>query len=159
MFTYRYISLSRDSNGSNLSTDTLPRAPCVSQAIVRSSMVQETLNVLPIKRNVNRAKTWCKPKCRVWTWYKPNCFGSFHVNVKDSMWTIFQARTAIKSVLWLVSNGWLVAEIWSFQVLGWSGAPKLSFCWVYMLWFTCLRLSFVPMILGLHLWILDSNLV
>ena len=149
MFTYRYISLSRDSNGTNLSTDTLPRTPCVSQAIVRSSMVQETLNVLPRKRDVNRVWTWCKPKCRVWTWYKPNCFGSFHVNVKDSMWTIFQARTAIKSVLWLVSNGWLVAEIWSFQVLGWSGAPKLSLlglhavvymptikCRAYDYWFT-----------------------
>ena len=35
MITYRYISLSKDSNGSNLSTDTLHRAPHVSQAIVR----------------------------------------------------------------------------------------------------------------------------
>ena len=35
MFAYRYISLSKDSNGSNLSSDTLPRAPRVSQAIVR----------------------------------------------------------------------------------------------------------------------------
>ena len=42
------------------------------------------------------------------------------------MRTDFQARTAIKSVRRLVSNGWLVAEIWSFQVLGWGGAPKLS---------------------------------
>ena len=91
-----------------------------------SSMVLGTLNVLPRTRDVNRVWTWCKPNCRVWTWCKPNCLGSFHVNVKDSMWTIFQAQTAIKSVCWLVSNGWLVAEIWSFQVLGWGGAPKLS---------------------------------
>ena len=35
MFAYRYISLSKDSNGSILSTDTLTRAPRVSQAIVR----------------------------------------------------------------------------------------------------------------------------
>ena len=35
MFAYRYISLSKDSNGSNLSADTLSRAPRVSQAIVR----------------------------------------------------------------------------------------------------------------------------
>ena len=38
----------------NLSIDTLPRAPRVSQAIVRSSMVQGTLNVLPRTRDVNR---------------------------------------------------------------------------------------------------------
>ena len=35
MFAYSYISFSKDSNGSNLSTDTLPRALLVSQAIVR----------------------------------------------------------------------------------------------------------------------------
>ena len=32
--------------------------------------------------------------------------------------TIFWLRTVIKSVLWLVSIGDLVAEIWSFQVWG-----------------------------------------
>jgi hypothetical protein len=43
--------------------------------------------------------------------------------------TICRPQTVIKSVLWLVSNGCLVAEIWSFQVffLGWCGAPKIKF--------------------------------
>ena len=40
--------------------------------------------------------------------------------------TICGLQTVIKSVVWLVSNGWSVAEIWSFQVLGWCGATKLG---------------------------------
>ena len=46
--------------------------------------------------------------------------------------TVCRSRTVIKSVLWLVSNGCLVAEIWSFQVLGWYDAQKLSLHSVYM---------------------------
>jgi hypothetical protein len=46
--------------------------------------------------------------------------------------TICRPRTVIKFVLWLVSNGCLVAEIWSLQVLGWCGAQKFSFHSVYM---------------------------
>ena len=35
--------------------------------------------------------------------------------------TIRRSRTVIKSVLWFVANGALVAEIWPFQVLqGWG---------------------------------------
>ncbi len=45
---------------------------------------------------------------------------------------ICRSRTVIKSVLWLVSNGCSVAEIWPFQVLGWCGAPKISLHSVYM---------------------------
>ena len=48
--------------------------------------------------------------------------------------TICRPQTVIKSVLWLISNGCLVAEIWTFQVLGWCGAPKLSLHSVYMQW-------------------------
>ena len=47
--------------------------------------------------------------------------------------TICRPQTVIKSVLWLISNGCLVAETWSFQVLGLCGAPKLSLHSVYML--------------------------
>ena len=50
--------------------------------------------------------------------------------------TMFWLWTVIKSVLWLISNGWLVVEIWSFQVLGWCSAPKISLHLVYT-WFTC----------------------
>ena len=111
-----FISLSKDSNGSNLSADTLPRAPRVSQAIDR------------VEYGPRNSK--CAPKNKGWklcvNLVQTKFLGRFHVNVKGSMWTIFQAQTAIKSVLWLVSNRWLVAEIWSFQVLGWGGAPKLS---------------------------------
>ena len=39
----------------------------------------------------------------------------------------------IKSVLWFVSNGQLVAEICSFQVLRWWSAAKLGLHLVYML--------------------------
>jgi hypothetical protein len=47
--------------------------------------------------------------------------------------TIFRLLTVIKSVLCFVSNGHLVAEIWSFQVLRWWSAPKLGLHLVYML--------------------------
>ena len=56
--------------------------------------------------------------------------------------TIRRSLTIIKSVLWLVSNGCLVAEIWSFQVLGGCGAQKLSLHSVYMQWYqTMLKLG------------------
>jgi hypothetical protein len=41
--------------------------------------------------------------------------------------TIFQSRTIIESVLWLISNGSSVVEIWPFQVWGCCGASNLSF--------------------------------
>jgi hypothetical protein len=46
---------------------------------------------------------------------------------------IFRLLAAIQSVLWFVSNGQLVAEICSFQVLRWWSAAKLGFHLVYML--------------------------
>jgi hypothetical protein len=45
----------------------------------------------------------------------------FLVQTKAKLGIICRSRTVIKSVLWLVSNGCLVAEIWPFQVLGWCG--------------------------------------
>ena len=51
--------------------------------------------------------------------------------------TIFPLRTVIKSVLWLVSIGELVAEIWSFQV--WGGDEMFQ-NYVYT-WFTCLDID------------------
>ena len=54
--------------------------------------------------------------------------------------TIRRARTVIKSVLWFVANGALVAEIWPFQVLQGSGRTDTEFTRgllvVYMIWFT-----------------------
>jgi hypothetical protein len=47
--------------------------------------------------------------------------------------TKLQLQTVIKSVLWLVSNEQLVAEIWSFQFLRWWSASKLGLHLVYML--------------------------
>jgi hypothetical protein len=42
--------------------------------------------------------------------------------------TTFRLRTVIKSVPWLISNGQLVAEIWSFQVLSlWNKLLKKTF--------------------------------
>ena len=54
MFTYSSVSLSKDSNGSNLSTDTLPRAPHVSQAIVRVEYGPGNAKFAPKKKG-------CKP--------------------------------------------------------------------------------------------------
>ncbi len=47
--------------------------------------------------------------------------------------TIFRLLAVIKSVLWFVSNGQLVAEICSFQVLRWWSAAKPGLHLVYML--------------------------
>ena len=48
--------------------------------------------------------------------------------------TVRRSGTVIKSVFWLVPNGCLVTEIWSFQVWGWYGVPELSLHSVYMQW-------------------------
>ena len=45
--------------------------------------------------------------------------------------TIYRLRSVIKCVLWFISNGALVAEIWPFQVLGYWEVPKLSLLMVY----------------------------
>ena len=126
MFAYRYISLSKDSNGSNLSADTLARAPRVSQAILRVDYGPGNPKRAPKNKGCKPRMNLVQTKSPCVNLVQTKFLGRFHVNVKGSMRTFFQARTAIKSVLWLVSNGWLVAEIWSFQVLGWGGAPKLS---------------------------------
>ncbi len=74
---------------------------------------------------------WCAKK------EPPGCFSimdhmvDYESNAPQSD-TICRPRTVIKSVLWLVSNGCLVAEIWSLQVLVWCGAQKLSLHSVYM---------------------------
>ena len=41
--------------------------------------------------------------------------------------TIRRSRTVIKSVLWFVANGALVAEIWPFQVWQGSGGSNTEF--------------------------------
>ncbi len=41
--------------------------------------------------------------------------------------TIRRSRKVIKSVLWFVANGALVAEIWPFQVVQGSGRSKTEF--------------------------------
>ncbi len=57
---------------------------------------------------------------------------AYGLNVPQTS-TIFRFLAVIKSVLWFVSNGQLVAEICSFQVLRWWSAAKLGLNLVYML--------------------------
>jgi hypothetical protein len=51
---------------------------------------------------------------------------AYGLNVPQTS-TIFRLLAVIKSVLWFVSNGQLVAEICSFQVLRWWSAAKIRF--------------------------------
>jgi hypothetical protein len=57
---------------------------------------------------------------------------AYGLNVPQTS-TIFRLLAAIKSVLWFISNGQLVAKICSFQVLRWWSAAKLGLHLVYML--------------------------
>jgi hypothetical protein len=57
---------------------------------------------------------------------------AYGLNVPQTS-TIFRLLAVIKSVLWFISNGQLVAEICSFQVLRWWSAAKLGLHLVYML--------------------------
>jgi hypothetical protein len=57
---------------------------------------------------------------------------AYGLNVPQTS-TQFWLLAVIKSVLWFVVNGQLVAEICSFQVLRWWNAAKLGLHLVYML--------------------------
>ncbi len=57
---------------------------------------------------------------------------AYGLNVPQTS-TKIRLLAVIKSVLWFVSNGQLVAEICSFQVLRWLSAAKLGLHLVYML--------------------------
>jgi hypothetical protein len=57
---------------------------------------------------------------------------AYGLNVPQTS-TKFRWLEVIKSVLWFVSNGQLVAKICSFQVLRWWSAAKLCLHLVYML--------------------------
>ena len=51
------------------------------------------------------------------------CMVAHEVNAPQSS-TMVWIQAVIVSVVWLISNGSLVAEIWSFQVLGWCSAQE-----------------------------------
>ncbi len=102
MYFFRFAHvLFKDSNGSNPSTDTLPRVARVLQAIISVDSGPDRFSI--ISHMVE--------------------YGSNAPQTSTISWSLL----VIKSVLWLVSSGCLVAEIWSFQVLGWCGAPKTKF--------------------------------
>lgn len=106
-----------------------------------SSWQAQTWSDGPSPRIVQDASAWTEIGCIFWVFSGTKdepvtIFLNFsHVagnnsNVPQTT-TIYRLRSVIKCVLWFISNGALVAEIWPFQVLGYWEVPKLSLLMVY----------------------------